>query len=94
MGVPVLTLLGQGHASRVSASLLAAAELDDWVASSAGEFTALAQHHGGDLERLAGLRAGLRARIATSPLCDAAAHARGLEQAYLQARATRTQEKA
>jgi predicted O-linked N-acetylglucosamine transferase (SPINDLY family) len=83
MGVPVLTLLGPGHAARVSASLLAQVDLDDWVASNPDEFTALARHHGGNLESLAALRAELRARVATSPLCDATAHARALEQAYL-----------
>ncbi|MGZ6195668.1 MAG: O-linked N-acetylglucosamine transferase, SPINDLY family protein [Candidatus Binataceae bacterium] len=83
MGVPVLTLLGQGHAARVSASLLAAVDLDDWVASTPDEFTALAQHHGGNLQTLAALRADLRPRVATSSLCDAKAHARGLEEAYL-----------
>jgi protein O-GlcNAc transferase len=82
MGVPVLTLMGDGHAARVSASLLTAVELPDWIAETPAAFAALAVAKAADLPALAGLRAGLRERMRASSLCDASAHARGVEAAY------------
>jgi len=80
MGVPVLTLAGRGHAARVSASLLTAVGLTDWVKETSEDFIAKARAM--DFAALADLRAGLRERMRASPLCDAAAHARGVEAAY------------
>jgi predicted O-linked N-acetylglucosamine transferase (SPINDLY family) len=82
MGVPVLTLAGRGHAARVSASLLAAAGLADWIAAAAEDFVARARAAADALPALAILRAGLREKMRRSPLCDARAHARGVEAAY------------
>ncbi|MBX7200193.1 MAG: tetratricopeptide repeat protein, partial [Rhodospirillaceae bacterium] len=80
MGVPVLTLAGRSHAARVSASLLIAAGLPEWIANTPEEFAAKAR--AADIAALAKLRASLREKVRMSPLCDAAAHARGLEAAY------------
>jgi predicted O-linked N-acetylglucosamine transferase (SPINDLY family) len=66
----------------VSASLLAAVGLDDWVAQTPQMFVDLAQRHGASLAHLAALRGSLRARVAASSLCDATAYARGLEAAF------------
>jgi predicted O-linked N-acetylglucosamine transferase (SPINDLY family) len=82
MGVPVLTLAGATHASRVSASLLTAVGLTDWITGTAEEFVAKAAAIGADVTALATLRAGLRAQIATSPLCDGAGYAAAVEAAY------------
>ncbi len=82
MGVPVVTLAGRGHAARVSASLLAAVGLADWIAPTPEAFAARVVSAAADLPGLAGLRAGLREKMRRSPLCDARAHARGLEAAY------------
>ncbi len=82
MGVPVLTLAGRAHAGRVSASLLTAAGLADWIAESPEAFVALAIAKAGDPAALAEVRLGLRERVRVSPLCDAQAHARGVEAAY------------
>ena len=82
MGVPVLALAGRSHAARVSASLLTAAGLQDWIAGTAADFVMIAKAKTADLVALQALRAGLRAQVAASPLCDAHAHARGLEAAY------------
>lgn len=82
MGVPVLTLAGRAHAARVSASLLAAAGLKDWIAETPESFAAMAAAKAQDLAALATLRLKLRDRLRASPLCDAQAHARGVEAAY------------
>ena len=84
MGVPVISMLGETFAGRHSASHLRNVGLDDWVAETAGEYLALAEKHGRDLEELAELRASLRERIATSPLCDGGRYTRDLEAVYRQ----------
>jgi len=81
MGVPVLTAAGRGHAARVGASLLAQANMTAWVVP-ADEFAARAAAFARGLDGLVRIRQNLRAQIAASPLCDAAAHARGVEAAY------------
>lgn len=82
MGVPVVTQAGRGHAARVSASLMAAAGLANWIASTPEAFAARVQAASCDLAGLATLREGLREKMRASPLCDARAHARGVEAAY------------
>jgi predicted O-linked N-acetylglucosamine transferase (SPINDLY family) len=82
MGVPVVTLAGKTHASRVGASLLHALALDELVATSADAYVDIAVRLASDTDRLAQLRAGLRGRMQSSPLMDAERFTRGLEQAY------------
>jgi predicted O-linked N-acetylglucosamine transferase (SPINDLY family) len=82
MGVPVVTLAGERIAGRMGASVLGSMGLDELVARDADEYVRIASGLAGDRERLAGLRATLRARMAASPVCDAARTARQLEQAY------------
>jgi predicted O-linked N-acetylglucosamine transferase (SPINDLY family) len=82
MGVPVVTLAGSRHASRVGASLLQAAGLAEFVATDPSAYIDIAVRTATDPARLAALRRALRPRIAASPLCDAAAHARKVEAAY------------
>ena len=82
MGVPVVTLAGKTHASRVGVSLLANVGLPDLVARDPGEYVRIAAALGTDAHRLAEFRASLRERMAASPLMDATRFARNVEQAY------------
>jgi len=82
MGVPVVTLKGVRHSGRVGLSLLNAAGMKDWVAETPQQYVAIAAEMAGNPRCLAELRAGLRARIATSPLCDGKTFARKVEAAY------------
>lgn len=82
MGVPVVSLAGERHAARVGASLLDAVGLQDLVAHSADEYVRIATELATDLPRLHDLRSQLRARLASSRLCDAGRFARDMETAY------------
>ena len=70
MGVPVITCPGETFASRHSLSHLSNIGLTETIAQSLDEYVELAVSLAGDLPRLATLRAGLRERMAASPLCD------------------------
>ena len=82
MGVPVVTLAGQAHASRVGVSLLTNAGLPELIAADADNYIRIASRLAADVSRLAALRAGLRGRMAASPLVDAPRFARNVEHAY------------
>jgi protein O-GlcNAc transferase len=85
MGVPVVTLAGRAHASRVGASLLGRLELTELVARSPAEYVAIAVGLARAPTRLAALRASMRERMIASGLTNAASHARAFEQALRQA---------
>ncbi len=70
MGVPVVTLSGDRHASRVSASLLTAAGFGQWIAHTPQEFTSIAQGLARNVEALDILKTTIPAQLAASPLCD------------------------
>ncbi|MBK3803542.1 tetratricopeptide repeat protein [Azospirillum brasilense] len=83
MGVPVVTLRGDRWAGRIGVSFLETLGLADrLVADSPEDYIAKTAALVGDLGALAALRAGLRERVRQSPLCDAPAFARSLEEAY------------
>src|SRR5262249_50730838 len=79
LGVPVISCAGARHAARVGASLLHRVGLDELVANSDEAYVQAATALAGDAARIAMLRAGLRARMQASPLCDAQHFARALE---------------
>jgi len=79
MGVPVVTLCGQTHASRVGASLLKAAGREQWVAATPGEYITIAKTLASDRERLGQLRLTLGADTLSSPLCDVSGYTRRFE---------------
>jgi predicted O-linked N-acetylglucosamine transferase (SPINDLY family) len=90
MGVPVVTLTGQTHASRVGASLLHAVGLDDLVCASESGFAGTAAALAAHIVRRLDLRRSLRPRMLASPLCDAPGFAarfwNAVQAAYVSAR--------
>jgi predicted SAM-dependent methyltransferase len=82
MGVPVVTLAGKSHVSRVGLSILSRLGLDELVAQSPDDYIDKAVALANDAARRRELRRTLRPRLQGSPLLDAAAFTRGLEAAY------------
>lgn len=82
MGVPVVSLKGETFISRAAGSLLHHVGLGELAVATPEAYVAAAQELAGDLERLKMLRAGLPDQVAGSPLCDAPAYARSIEDAY------------
>jgi protein O-GlcNAc transferase len=79
VGVPVVTLAGAEHRSRVGADLLDAVGLSDLVAASEEEFCRAAASLASDLSGLSALRRTLRQRVSDSPLRREAELARAVE---------------
>jgi predicted O-linked N-acetylglucosamine transferase (SPINDLY family) len=81
MGVPVVSLIGDRHASRVGLSLLTAVGHADWATENTEAYiekaTALATHRPGR----EGLRQSLREDVSASLLCDHAGQASRFESA-------------
>lgn len=84
MGVPVITLAGQTHVSRVGVSLLTTVGLPELIACTPQEYVAKAVALASDLPTLSQLRTNLRQQVAASPLCDAVAHTQAIEAIYRQ----------
>lgn len=82
MGVPVITLKGDRHASRVGASLLSAIDFEACIAETAEEYVLTAKLMAENRGILKTSRRTLRETIYNSPLCDNQAHARKLEEAF------------
>jgi predicted O-linked N-acetylglucosamine transferase (SPINDLY family) len=82
MGVPVITLAGKSHVSRVGVSLLTNLGLPELVAETPEQFVRIAVEMAGNVPRLAELRATLRNRMRSSPLMDEINLAREMESAY------------
>lgn len=80
MGVPVITRPGATFAGRHAASHLTSAGLGELIASDTAAFEDLGVSLATDPARLSGIRSGLAKRVASSPLCDAAAFARNFER--------------
>ena len=78
MGVPVVSLFGEGFAARHGLSHLSNAGLGDWAAGDVDAYVRMAVGRAADAARLAVLRSGLRERVAASPLCDSARFGRSL----------------
>jgi predicted O-linked N-acetylglucosamine transferase (SPINDLY family) len=82
MGVPVITLAGDRHASRVGVSLLESVGAGALVARSDQEYVDKAVALARDPQRIVAWRGSLRSRILASPLADSARFTRDLEAAY------------
>jgi hypothetical protein len=86
-GVPMLTCNGDRWAGRTSRSLLDAGGLSEWVAADIPGFIAAAIRlatAADTADRLAALRAGMRARLRASAACDVTGLCRSLEALYVQ----------
>jgi protein O-GlcNAc transferase len=79
MGVPVVTLLGAAHHSRVGASLMEPLGLPGLVAETPDTYVASAVALARDWRRLEMLRDSLRGRLGAAPLRDEVAQARAFE---------------
>ncbi len=82
MGVPVVSLAGRGHWSRVGVSLLSAVGLDSLACQTPDQYTMAAAALAADSARLGTLRTTLRPRMAQSPLMDARSMCTALERVY------------
>lgn len=82
LGVPVVSKRDRIPLGRFGDSILGAAGLGDWVADDVPGYVAQAIAAASDLDALAALRAGLRARLAASKLGDAPAFGQALSEAF------------
>ena len=81
MGVPVVTIRGDRPIARMTAGHLETIGLGDLIAATTDDYIAIARALAEDRARLLELRAGLRERLAGSPLCDGAGFTRDFEAA-------------
>lgn len=86
MGVPVVTLTGEGLAARQGAALLTAAGAEAWIAATPADYIRIACALAADPAALAEIRQGLRDRLRAAPLLDARRVAAQLEQTWVDRR--------
>lgn len=80
-GLPVVTLMGDRHVSRVSGSLVASVGHPEWAAASVDDYVRVAVSLASDISALSRIRAGLRREMAASALMDHRGQARRFEEA-------------
>jgi protein O-GlcNAc transferase len=83
MGLPVISLAGDRFCSRHSLGYLSNIGLSELVAESPDHYLDLVAGFAEDIPRLASLRAGMRQRILSSPLCDSERFVRHFEAALM-----------
>jgi predicted O-linked N-acetylglucosamine transferase (SPINDLY family) len=82
MGVPVISLAGERHASRVGRSLLSNAGLPALATNTREEFTKVVLSLAGDIDNLSAMRENLRKQLLQSVLCNKAQYCQGIEKTY------------
>src|ERR1051326_5412580 len=82
MGVPVVTMSGQYHISRVGGSLLSAMGLSELIADDVEAYVRIAKELANDLPRLKELRNSMRDRMNRSALRDEKGFARVMEKRF------------
>lgn len=82
MGVPVVTLVGKTHVSRVGLSLLSSVGLTEFLTRTPQEYMNKCVSLTQDISALQSLRTTLRTRMQNSPLMDALSFTRHLERMY------------
>jgi protein O-GlcNAc transferase len=82
MGVPVITLAGNTHVSRVGVSLLSNLGLGEFIAGTTDEYVEIAVRLAADIDKLRSLREALRQMMKNSPLMNARQFTVDLENCY------------
>ena len=82
MGVPVISLVGEHHFSRVGMSLLSAVGLEYFACRDADEYVAKATVLASKPEALNKIRFQLRRRMTASDMCNPQKQAKNMEDAY------------
>jgi len=82
MGAPVITKAGCSYVSRMSTAVLEGCGLQDWVAADDSSYVQLAMEQAANINQLRDCRDRWRLQIKSSPLGDAAALMRNLEDAF------------
>ena len=82
MGVPVITLNGDRHASRVGVSILNSIGLIDFIADNEDDYINKAIYLANDIELLSNIRKNLRKLMKKSPLTDGIVFTKKLESLY------------
>lgn len=82
MGVPVITLKGKTHASRVGVSLLTRIGLPELIGETPEDYVRITRELCEDRQRLLALRWSLRNRITRSDLCNRELITGDMERAY------------
>jgi len=83
MGVPVVCLAGERHASRVGLSILSSLGLKSFVAPNVQDYIKIAVFQSGNIKLLTDMRPVLRNLMADSPLCNSRLFTEELESAYM-----------
>lgn len=81
MGVPVITLVGQSFAGRMTFSILNTCNLTEFVAHQPEDYVRIAQELSANPEHLQNLRQNLRKTVANSALCSGPMFAEAWTQA-------------
>ncbi len=84
MGVPVITLKGDLHCSRVGYSLLSQLSMDFLAVDTTDQYVTMACALAGRPEAISQMRESMRVRMKASTLCQADAFAGHMEDAYQQ----------
>lgn len=82
MGVPVITMLGNRHSSRVGATIMTHVGLKEFIAKDECEYIDLAVKSVKKLDYIADLRRNLRKKMNNSELCNSYLFARNIEKSY------------
>lgn len=84
MGVPVVVKTGGNFVSRMGASFMSAAGLNDWVAETDADYVRIAASMARDRQALLALKRGLRERLQAAPAWDIDQYTRDFENALRQ----------
>jgi len=82
MGVPVISKPGPTFAGRHSVTHLHNAGFPEWIAETWEDYTEKIVELASDTEKLAEIRAGIRSKVADSPICDGRRFGAHLSKAF------------